>query len=252
VQLAFAHGVPVTANGIRPFIYQTDYEGVKVFLAVGFTQPIPNEDEQRRATEDPKYKSDQAGWTVVCNDRVVLYSDKSERTGWGIGKVPRYHPQFIAISGVVEFVSNDASKLPTVTTKRGLDMGSILYLHVREKMIEGMKLFTDFTNHWKKELDDAKAQIKDAPLMSLSELKAYSAKHASSFVRSKRLIGGAYFQPELPRPKREVSSSRRISFSRPIEEIKTVSEFLFGDDDNDPSTVGEKCFENTLKHAQKK
>jgi hypothetical protein len=250
VRLAFAQG---TKAGMRPYIFTTEHEGVKVFLAVGFTRPIPDEDEQREDTENPKYKSDRAGWTVVCNDRVVLYSDKSERTGWGISGVPRFHPQFIAISGVVEFVSNDASKLPTVTTKRGLDMGSILYLHVREKMIEGMKLFTDYTYHWKKEIESAKAQIKDAPLVNLAELKAYSVKHRGEFSKSKRTIGGTYFQPTLPRPKRETVTARRISFSRPADEIATVAEFLFGEDaDKEPSEIGEKCFDNTLKRAKQK
>jgi hypothetical protein len=248
VQLAFSQGAKA---GVRPYIFTTEYDGVKVFLAVGFTRPIPDENEQREETENPKYKSDRAGWTIVCNDRVVLYSDKTERTGWGISGVPKYHPQFIAISGIVEFVSNDASKLPTVTTKRGLNMGSILYLHVRERMIEGMKAFTDYTYVWKKELDAAKAQIKEAPLMNLGQLKAYSAKHGGDFTKSKRLIGGAYFKPQLPRPPRETAATRRISFARTAAEIAIVSEFLFGEGaEKEPSEVGEKCFDNTLKRAQ--
>jgi hypothetical protein len=250
VRLAFAQG---SKAGVRPYIFTTDYEGVKVFMAVGFTRPIPDEDEQEEDTESPKYKSDRAGWTIVCNDRVVLYSDKTERTGWGISGVPKFHPQFIAISGVVEFVSNDASKLPTVTTKRGLDMGSILYLHVREKMIEGMKLFTDYTYVWKKELESAKSQIKDAPLVNLAELKAYTASHSSEFSKSKRTIGGTYFQPTLPRPKRETKAIRRISFSRPADEVAIVAGFLFGEEaDREASEVGEKCFDNTLKRAKQK
>ena len=60
-----------------------------------------------------------AGWTIICNDRAVLYCDRTELTGWGDAGVPRYHTQFIAISGIVEFQSNDAAKLPTTTTKRG-------------------------------------------------------------------------------------------------------------------------------------
>jgi hypothetical protein len=250
VQLAFAHA---SKASVRPYIFTTEFDDVRVFLAVGFTRPIPDEDEQRDDTENPKYKSDRAGWTIICNDRVVLYCDKSERTGWGITGVPRYHPQFIAISGVVEFVSSDASKLPTITTKRGLDMSSILYLHVRERMMEGMKLFTDYTYSWKQELDSAKNQIKAAPLRNLAQLKAYSSEHQNEFSRSKRTIGGATLQPSLPKPKREEGVTRRISFSRPIDDIAFVKRYLFGEDvEKDPSEVGEKCFDNTFKRAKQK
>ena len=66
-----------------------------------------------------------AGWTIICNDRAVLYCDRTELTGWGEAGVPRYHTQFIAISGIVEFQSNDPAKLPTTTTKRGIDASSL-------------------------------------------------------------------------------------------------------------------------------
>ena len=49
---------------------------------------------------------------------VVLYCDQSELTGWGEAKVPRYHTQFIAISGIVEFKCKDPSKLPTTTHQK--------------------------------------------------------------------------------------------------------------------------------------
>jgi hypothetical protein len=57
--------------------------------------------------------------------------------------------QFIAISGIVIFCSEKPELLPTTTTKRGIDGNSELYLHVRDKMIEGMKIFTQYTNQWK-------------------------------------------------------------------------------------------------------
>ena len=86
---------------------------------------------------------------MICNDRIVLLQDRSMITGWGDGGLPRYHPQFRAIAGLVVLMSNDAEKLPVSTTKRGLDVGSEVYLKVRQACIEGMKLFTDFTNKWK-------------------------------------------------------------------------------------------------------
>lgn len=248
VKLAFNESL--SKKAIRPYIYETEYDDVKVFLAVGFTRPISSKNEQEEETTNPKYDSSRTGWTVLCNDRVILYCDKEEKTGWGIGRVPKYHPQFNSISGVVIFESNDARKLPTVTTKRGLNMDSILYLHVRERMSEGLKIFTDFTNKWKDDVNDAKAEIHKSKLLSISELRATSSK--LQYVASRQLIGGKYSKPDLPSPAKPASIVRRIAFSRPIAEIELLSEFLFGNSETDPSTVGEKCFDNAVKAAKRK
>ncbi|WP_082780992.1 ATP-binding protein [Cephaloticoccus primus] len=249
VKLAFAQDA--STKGIRPYILSIDdYDGVAIFMAVGFTRPIPDENEGRDAIENPKYDSDHAGWTIVCNDRVVLYCDKSEKTGWGVGGVPRYHPQFIAISGIVEFVSTDSRKLPTVTTKRGLDMGSSLYLQIRDKMIEAMKMFTNFTNSWKKDTNGVRRQIKEAPLLSLSQLKAYSKENKKEFRSLRRAIRGAYLKPDLPTPEKHHCSMRQISFYKPVDQIATVSNYLFGKNDHGPSEVGEKCFNNILEETK--
>lgn len=65
-----------------------------------------------------------AGWTIICNDRVVLHADKSKLTGWGEAGVPQYHTQFIGIAGIVIFTSSNAELLPITTTKRGVDGNS--------------------------------------------------------------------------------------------------------------------------------
>ena len=107
--------------------------------------------------QEDRYSSEDAGWTVICNDRAGFrYCDRSEVTGWGEAGVPRYHTQFIAVSGIVEFRSNNTAKLPTTTTKRGIDASSSLYLQVKNKMREGMKMFTAYTNHWKDNADESK------------------------------------------------------------------------------------------------
>ena len=140
-RLAFSEGK--RREVIRPFIYRTEADGVHVYLAVGFTRPIPTEDDIEEELELPRYSSLAAGWTIVCNDRAVAYCERTELTGWGEAGVPRFHNQFIAISGIVEFRSSDAAKLPTTTTKRGIDASSPLYLRVKEKMREGMKILKE-------------------------------------------------------------------------------------------------------------
>lgn len=235
-------------KGIRPFMFRTKTEdGVDVFLAVGFTRPIPDPEEAESEQEQKRYSSEDAGWTIICNDRAVVYCDRTELTGWGEAGVPRYHNQFIAISGIVEF-KGEASKLPTTTTKRDVDASSRLYLQVKNKMREGMRIFTDYTNKWKKDLDESKAYIEAGEPLNLEEIKARSA-HIVFNKTAKSVPSGEQFKPDLPMPKKLEPRVRRISFVKKVEEIRRVAEYLFGEVDAAPSTVGEECFNLIMKDA---
>lgn len=145
-----------TKDGITPYIYEGNIKGVDVVVTIGLYRALPSEDEEEAAMEG-RPSTEKAGWTVVCNDRVVLFADKTRVTGWGEATVPQYHTQFISIAGTVTFKSNDARLLPLTTTKRGVDGNSELYLEVKEYMREGLKLFTNFTNKWKKSSKELRA-----------------------------------------------------------------------------------------------
>ena len=92
--------------GIAPYLFLGNVDGVEIDLKVGFYRPALDEEELDQEAET-SFSTDQAGWTVVCNDRVVLYNDKSRMTGWGEADVPSYHNQFISIAGLVHFRSTD-------------------------------------------------------------------------------------------------------------------------------------------------
>ncbi|HEY0159582.1 MAG TPA: ATP-binding protein [Thermoanaerobaculia bacterium] len=235
-------------TSIRPFMFMTASDGVEVFLTVGFTRPIPSADEAASEQEDKKYSTENAGWTVVCNDRAVLYCDRTEMTGWGEAGVPRYHTQFIAISGIVEFRSDDPAKLPTTTTKRGIDASSTLYLQVKNKMREGMRLFTTYTNKWKNRADEARQQMEAEQTLSFGELKA-AAKRVEMRATTRTVPAGKQYTPNLPMPAKADAQKRRISYSKHLNDIRVVSEHLFGDSDADPSEVGERCFDVILARA---
>ena len=233
---------------IKPYIYQTESDGVKVFLSVGFIRSIPSQEDVNAEQEKRRYSSMDAGWTVICNDRAVLYCDRSELTGWGEAGVPRYHTQFIAISGIVEFRSNDAAKLPTTTTKRGIDASSTLYLQVKNKMREGMQIFTNYTNKWKDNVSESKAHIESGKPHTLDEIKKEAKGLKLSSV--KKGLKGKQFKPKVPLPKPEESTVKRISYSKELDDIQKVQEHLFGEEEVTPSKVGEECFDQMLKEAQ--
>lgn len=238
-------------GAIQPYIFKTKTpDGVSVFLAVGFTRPIPSQDQAVSSEEETKYSALDAGWTVVCNDRAVLYCDRSEVTGWGEAGVPRYHNQFIAISGIVEFKAEDPSKLPTTTTKRGIDASSSLYLQIKNKMREGMRLFTDYTNKWKDKTKESRRHIEAGDPLSFEQVKTESAKLKFTNIR-RSVPAGQQYKPSLPLPASVQSSTRRISFTKTVGEVRQVGDHLFDDPEHDPSAIGEKCFDIILREARK-
>ncbi len=246
-KLIFVETEDEKGPAIRPYIFQTESEGVNIFLSVGFTRPIPSQEDINKEQEEKKYSSLDAGWTIICNDRAVLYCDRTELTGWGEAGVPRYHTQFIAISGIVEFRSNDASKLPTTTTKRGIDASSSLYLQVKNRMREGMSIFTDYTNKWKGKANDSQKKIDPKSLYTIEKIKKEVQDLKLNSVRSG--LRGEQFKPELPLPPKP-PSKKRISYSKDLEDIETVKEYLLGEQEVSHSRVGEECFDQMLREAQ--
>lgn len=249
--LLFADARTTSDKAIQPFIYQakTDKD-VEVFVTVGFTMPIPSQDEVIDEQEEKRYSTEEAGWTVICNDRAVLYCDRTELTGWGEAGIPRYHTQFIAISGIVEFRCDDPAELPTTTTKRGVDASSVLYLQIKNKMREGMKLFTDYTNQWKGRTEETKEQFAAGRSLSLLEIKAKTSDlKFNSTTRS--IPGASQYKPPLPVPRRQTPRSRRISFTKEVDEVAIVADHLFSDAQAEPSAVGEKCFDILLQEASR-
>lgn len=235
-------------DGITPYVYTNEKNGVNIELSVGFYRDLTTDDEDEEYLES-KTSSEKAGWTIICNDRVVVYSDKTRLTGWGEAGVPAYHTQFIGIAGVVKFTSNDASLLPVTTTKRGIDGNSDLYLAVKDYMREGLKTFTNFTNKWKS-YGNSNNTIKS---MSNKSLPATSSQ-LINMIPKKQLkpnpkpFGGKIYKPTLPLPK-VINKTKIIKYSVEIDEFNQVAEYLF-DDANVPAVdVGRKTFDKILKEA---
>ena len=245
-KIVYDHSQPTRKPCITPFIFKGEDDGVSFFATVGFTRPTPKEDELDANLDAPQYSTENAGWTVLCNDRAVLHCDKTELTGWGEARVPRYHTQFIAIAGIVEFRATDASKLPTTTTKRGVDSSSRLYLQMKNKMREGMKIFIDFTNKWKGNEEDSKAHIQTGSMYSLDELKSLS--QGLKFSQTPTFGSSSQYRPNLPLPPKLGPTKKRISFEKDEMQIKVVARYL-GMPNGRPGRIGEACFDEIYDEA---
>jgi hypothetical protein len=233
-------------KGIEPFIFKKEYGDVKVDLVVGFYASPPSDDEIDETAESKRSSLD-AGWTIVCNDRVVVYNNKDHITGWGEAGVPQYHTQFIGIRGIVIFISNVPEKLPMTTTKRGIDLSSPIYADIKNKMREGLKMFTNYTNQWKGRNEEERVHSKATESVPFSFIIEENnlKKRGVNLVRKD---GGFMFRPDLPKPPSDKDYAI-IRFSRPKEDIKIVREFFYSDQSIEvkPSKVGEECFDYVLK-----
>tara|TARA_R110000772_G_scaffold140721_6_gene249869 strand:- start:3398 stop:4810 length:1413 start_codon:yes stop_codon:yes gene_type:complete len=244
---------PGKAGGsIAPYIYQGDIDGVNVELTVGFYRPSLSEEEQEEELVRPKFNSNDAGWTIICNDRVVLYKDKSRLTGWGVSGIPSYHTQFIGIAGMV-FINGDPSKLPLTTTKRGIDASSDLYLKIKDHMMEGMKLFTSYTNAWKgkENLEASNARISMANLADPQVIAEEMDIPEGDWTQVRGRSNERKYKPTLPKPPTE-NRKQKIVLQRSPEDIEAVREYLGMNNNSTPSEVGDRCFDRVLAEADEK
>lgn len=243
--------VSVDEEGPAPYIFQNTIDGVTVSITVGLNTGKGIAED---GDDSPEFEQDRsaatAGWTVFCNDRAVIVGDKSRLTGWGDG-IPLYHYQFSIITGIIEFQSNNADRLPITTTKRALDTSSEIWLQSLVKMKEGMRIWISYTNVWKNHprSDQTKYWENAKPLSLRKTIETVSKRENAT-----KLSGIIEFNPQkqgvFPIPPDKKPSSRRIVFSRPALEIQAVSSALFDKKDEKPGIVGEKCFEWVLFKIQ--
>lgn len=234
---------PAANDAIAPIIYKGRLLDVDVELYVGLYRRLPDQ-EETEADDAGKNRSDDAGWTIACNDRVVVDRDRTWVTGWGEAAVPNFHNQFIAISGLLLLSSDHPERLPLTTTKRGVDHGTALYSLVKEMMREATKKLTDFTNKWKRfEGDLNDLYKKGAQLTPLVDLRAIADTiPMRSWARNEQV---QVFVPKLPTPPRDMSRSR-VSFVADKNDVRRLALVYFDDPNAKAKDVGEQAFREEL------
>lgn len=227
---------------ITPFVVQGKLYDVSFDIVCGFYAPIKSDADD---DDDMKRSAENSGWSVACNDRIVVYNDKEELTGWGMRRAgtPRFHQQFVGFAGIVNFRSDNVAALPMQTTKRGVDANAPIYMTVREFMMEGIRIFTKFTTDWKGD-KRVKAVFKNAESVSIGTiLKTATMRQVPQQPAIKR-------SPISLPPKLTTNPARRISFLKPEKQVLLIADF-FDEPDATPSAVGEFCFDYVLEEAKK-
>ena len=176
-----ARGLTVEINGksidAQPFTlksnkefkpYTTTFEqgGVTVSIVAGLAEPPPEDDSAE--AEIPKI--DYYGWYVVCNERIIIAGNKTDRTVWGEDGFQSWHPQYSGFLGLVMFDAADPLKLPWGTTKTDVDLTSAVYRRAVVKMKEATKQYITYTTKRKASLQKARDLEKKAPAVSAFEV----------------------------------------------------------------------------------
>ncbi len=234
-------------EALAPYMLFYETPKIKASLWVGMYRSPPETEGAEESETEVRQSSDNSGWTIVCNDRAIVSNDTTILTGWGEAGVPRFHPQFIGIRGILVMESDYPLELPLTTTKRGIDAASTLYLTLKEYMREGTKVFTSFTNHWKSNRIRAKKLFEDASLIELPGLRALLARTTLSDV--KKLEGARRYYPHLPTP--TPSEMKRIAFSRHQNQISAIGRELLENTNAKPSDVGAACFDEVYKKVSR-
>jgi hypothetical protein len=155
---------PIREDGIyeirEKFLRTSD--GVVVHIKYGQHKLHKFPGEKGHSEEQNRRLTAQYGWTVLCNDRAVVLSDKTNKTGWEITK---FHSDFYGFVGYVNFVSEDPRKLPWTTTKTDVDLNNVAYQ-------EALKDMRYFTKEWRSAANQRKRKSLPAPIPAKKADKA--------------------------------------------------------------------------------
>ncbi len=198
---------------IQPYRYKISNPEATITIIAGITE---------------KGRPDKAGWYVYCNNRLVLYANKENLTGWG-ENCRSYHPSMAEFRGYVYFESKNLLLLPWNTTKTGVDTSNRLYMIAKQKMIEAM-------NQISKKMEEIKKKHDVTDLKDLGFIKQSDERELkySDIAKIDRNTDFSIVEPASMIP------FTRISFSKPTSEVDRVKENM-GVKVN--KSVGEKLFE---------
>lgn len=186
------------------------------------------EDEDQVDTDEPTFFTghDAAGWYVFCNDRALVFADRTRLTGWG-EEVPRYHPQYRRFRGFV-YLNGDSRAMPWNTTKTDVDEDSLVWQQVRRNIVDALRKSVTVMNRIKREVQ--RMPPDQRPLVTALEAARPSAVEALEPRR-------AWVVPDAP-PK-VVDQTTKISYTVATSVYARAADALETDK---PSEVGQRTF----------
>lgn len=237
-QLSVAKGLAISVNGdpldpeplvlsstsdIKPAKLEMSVDSVDIALLCGIADS----------------NGDAAGWSIFCNDRLILLADQSSVTGWGwregSARIPKFHAQYARFRGYAFFEASDSRKLPWNTTKTSVDTDSAVFRQARRHMISLGRPVLNFLNQAADEVGITSVTGDTGPLQ-LAIASADASKVA--FDRAEIAEVFAAPSPELTAPAPTTSA---IHYNKPIAQIEQMKELLGATSNKE---VGERTFDD--------
>ncbi len=152
------------SDDFKPVKVVEEYEGIKITIICWLDL---REEEIKRGVKEPGRQ----GWNVFMNERLVIFDDTSEDTGWTGEKpyLPRFHPIYNQFRGVVLLNTSDPSKLPIKTSKNGFKKDDKVYHYLLNNMVKVARPFINFlSDKYNKEKEIIEGKL-DELLKSISK-----------------------------------------------------------------------------------
>ena len=198
----------VFSEEVEPAFKKLSFNGINVKLYAG---------------AHPDYKN--PGWYILCNDRLIVAGDRTEKTGWGSRGVPNYHPKFNRFKGFAFINADDPTKLPWTSAKNNIDKDSEIYSKILPAM---QNLTAQYTKHLSSYYPTEKEEtigveglgkLTPKPIIQLEKEQNFKAP---------------------PPPKRTVYAT--ISYKKPKSEVDALKRCM-GNKNLTHKELGERTFE---------
>lgn len=165
----------VESERIIPVKKRLRFNKVDALVIVGLTERAP--------------AAPPGGWYVFCNGRMVVESDRSSLTGWGVSGTPNFHSKYNRFVGYVYFRSTDLQALPWTTTKQGVLQDSLVYMNTLAQMQVLERPILDFMNDFYPSVSEeglpAREILKDARTVNVTEISKTKTNFSAPLPRGK-------------------------------------------------------------------
>ncbi|MEU4247766.1 ATP-binding protein [Amycolatopsis sp. NPDC026612] len=217
----------------RRFVVTVDGGDVLVRIVAGIAASGSNENADDGDAEEFKGGND-AGWWIFCNDRLLIFADRTSLTGWG-DPAPAYHPQYRRFRGYVYLSASKPDLLPWNTTKTGVDQDSRVWRRVQSEIKVSLGQVVSALNRLKNERESGEdldetpisAALSKAKPVPLDDLPSQSALHAPSPRR-------------LPRPIPRRRSTQKVQYDVELDRYREVFDLT---DATSAADVGRRTFD---------
>ena len=152
-----------SSDDFKPVKLEDKYEGVKITIICW----LDLKEDQKRTLKEPGHQ----GWNIFMNERLVIFDDTSEDTGWR-GKqpyLPKFHSLFNLFRGVVLLNASEPSRLPINTSKNGFNKEGKIYYYLLSLMVKVARPFIDFLSDKYNEQEEKINEQEDELLVTINK-----------------------------------------------------------------------------------